>query len=138
MNHRKPITNVWRGISAAMVVVWLLAQALCAVHCASSKVSLAGASAAKTCCKKSNDSQSADQPALTCLAVKAIAPASQAAADLPDQFQVATLILFAEILSSLHVETPSIDRPAARPDRVIAHEVSLGSAARSHAPPFFA
>ena len=136
MNERKSITRFWRGVAAVMAVVWLFALAVCSVHCSSAKVSVAKGFAAKGCCKKGAESQS-DRAGLPCLAVKAVVPGAHVTADLPDQFQVATVVLVAEILSFLRVEAPAMDRPAARPDRVIAHEVYLGSAARSHGPPFF-
>ena|SRR5688500_9083335 len=141
MNARKSNSKHWRGIAAVTVMVWLLAQILCTVHCASGKVSLASASAAKGCCKKAQDaSQSSEKQSTTCLVAKIVVPAPHSASDLvaPDYFQLATAALVAEILSSLHFDLPSTDRPVPRPDRVIAHEVSLGSAARAHAPPVLA
>jgi hypothetical protein len=141
MNARKPNSRLWRGLAAATVMVWLVAQFFCAVHCSSGKVSLASASAAKGCCKKAQDaSQSSETQSTTCLMAKMIAPAPHTSADslAPDHFQIATALLLAEILSSLHFESPSADRPAPKPDHVIAHELSLGSAARAHAPPVLA
>src|SRR5688572_4499915 len=99
MNERKSITGFWRGVAGVMVVAWVLALAVCSVHCSSAKVSVANGFAAKGCCKKNAESPSADGAALPCLAVKAVVPGAHGTGDLPDQMQVATVVLVAEILS---------------------------------------
>ena len=141
MNASKPSSTTWRGLAAVTVIVWLVAQVFCGVHCTTGKLSLAtSVSASKGCCKKSADAEHASGGQSTCLSAKMIVPAPQAGADLiaPNQVEIATTLLLAELLSSIALETPTLDRPVPRPERVIAHEVSLGSAARAHAPPVLA
>jgi hypothetical protein len=126
---------MFRGIAAATLVVWLVAQVVCTIHCASGKVSLASASAGKGCCHKSDGSHkdsSTACPSLKLLAAKQSVTQDVAA---PEQLQIAAVFLLAEISSLISSQVPSVDRPTDRPERVIAHEVSLGSDARSHAPP---
>ena len=91
-------------------------------------------SAAKGCCKKdaSHKDSSDTCPSLKLLAAKQSVTQDVAA---PEQLRTVALFLLAEISSLLSRETPFVDRPTWRPERVIAHELSLGADARSHAPP---
>jgi hypothetical protein len=135
MNNARPKTKLFRGIAAATLVVWLVAQMFCTIHCASGKVSLASASG-KGCCHKTDHSSKPGKES-TCPAIKLLAAKTTADQGLvaPDALQPAAAVLLVQIISLLNFESPSIDRPTHRPERVIAHEVSLGSEARSHAPP---
>jgi hypothetical protein len=130
-----PKTKLLRGLAAATLFVWLIAQIICTIHCASGKVSLASVSAAKGCCHKSDASHEESSP--QCPSLKLLAAKQTVTPDVaaPEQLHIIATFLLAEISSLLSFETPSIDRPTWRPERVIAHELSLGSAARSHAPP---
>ena len=91
-------------------------------------------SAAQGCCKKDASRQDSSK---TCPSLKLLAAKQSATQDVaaPEQLHIAVLFLLAEISSLLSLETPSVDRPTWRPERVIAHELSLGADARSHAPP---
>jgi hypothetical protein len=126
---------MFRGLAAATLVVWLVAQTFCTIHCASGKVSLAGVSG-KSCCHKTDHSSKSTKEG-SCPSIKLLAAKTNAAQDLvaPDALQPATAVLLVQIISLLDFESPSTDRLTHRPERVIAHEVSLGSEARSHAPP---
>jgi hypothetical protein len=128
-----PKTKLLRGLAAATLCVWLIAQFVCTIHCSSGKVSMTSVSAAKGCCKKdaSHNDSSNTCPSLKLLAAKQTVTQDVAA---PEQLHTVALLLLAEIFL-LPRETPSVDRPTWRPERVIAHELSLGADARSHAPP---
>jgi hypothetical protein len=130
-----PKTKLLRGLAAATLFVWLIAQFVCTIHCTSGKVSLASVSAAKGCCHKSDASHKDSSKA--CPSLKLLAAKQTATQDLaaPEQLHIVATFLLAEISSLLSFEKPSLDHPTWRPERVIAHELSLGSDARSHAPP---
>ena len=127
-------TKLLRALAAATLFVWLLAQFLCTIHCTSGKVSMASVSASKGCCKKDASHQDSSN---TCPSLKLLAAQQSVAQDVaaPEQLHISATALLAEISSLLSSETPSFDRPTWRPERVIAHELSLGSDARSHSPP---
>ena len=128
-----PKTKLLRGLAAATLFVWLIAQFVCTIHCSSGQFSMTSVSAAKGCCKKDASHKDSN----TCPSLKLLAAKQSVTQDVPAPEQLHTVVLFllAEISSLLSVETPSVDCPTWRPERVIAHELSLGADARSHAPP---
>src|SRR5687768_8202997 len=133
MNHARAKTKLLSGIAAATLAVWLVAQFFCTLHCTSGKGSMASVAAVKNCCHKTVQHSDNDVPKPdgnstpnNCFAFKLLAPTPNSTHDLfaADPLQPVPFVLAAELLSLLDLESSSSDRPAPRPDRVIAHEVS--------------
>jgi hypothetical protein len=128
-----------RRIAAVTLALWFVAQFVCFQHCTTAAQSSSKAILAKTCCHAQNhgDSKSSHTtPSIGCLSLKMMLPGADAAISIPfDQFQSLAVVLFMRPAAPA-LKISANDRQARQPDCVIAHEVSLGSAAHTHAPPF--
>lgn len=131
-----------RHIAALTLAVWLMGQFVCLQHCALANGVSAKAASARACCHKtsapgdSKSSPSHTSPSVGCLSLKMLLSTPDAAISAPDQFDVLAVLLFVQT-SVPDFKVASSDRQSRPPDCVITHEVSLGNAAHTLAPPFF-
>src|SRR5688500_4931542 len=100
MNDVKPKSKLFRGLAAATLAVWLVAQFFCTLHCTSGAASLATVSAAKDCCHKGRAAQPTENSTPSnCFAFKLLAPTQNGGHDLisASELQPIAAVLLAEL-----------------------------------------
>jgi hypothetical protein len=142
MKNQRKLPIFLRGLAAATLAVFILSQFVCALHCAFGMHRQSAFSLAQSCChKKSDPAPLGANPIAksSCVVFKSMFPATAAKVEPPAApLAVITILVPLERTAEPALQISSELREISHPDCIIAHEVSLGSDARSHAPPLLA
>jgi hypothetical protein len=136
-NHHK--VRWLRRFAAVTLALWFVAQFVCAMHCASGnpQAFAVGGTLSHSCCHKDGKGPiHNDSKANACMVFKATLSSDVGAvANSVAHWEPLLTLVIAELPDSKSLSICSYLREARQPIACIVQEVSLGKAARSHAPP---